>query len=95
MESKGEPIDGFSARVGWVSFSRSGKSISYRGRLLTRIKGGGVSGNYVDVDSGIEYWVSGVKRSGSNAHPAECGISVVVDEDAMEEYESIRSGAGV
>lgn len=92
VESKGEPIDGAAARIGWVTFSRTGRTVEYKGLRLGRIKGGGYPGNFVDPESGTAYWVSGVKRRGSNSHPAEAAIVVAVDPDAMEEYENIRSG---
>ena len=90
VENKSGLIDGSSARIGWVEFSRSGRSVLYRGLTLSRIKGGGVSGNYFEVGSGNEFWVSGVKERGSNAHPAERAGTVVVDEDAREAYEGLR-----
>ncbi len=89
VESKGGSIDGVQGRIGWVSFSKTGQTVYYRGRTLQR--GGGVSGNFFDVESGEEYWVSGVKQRGSNTHPVERGIRVEVDPDAVEEYEAIRS----
>ena len=95
VESKGELMEGAAARIGWVSFSKSGRSISYRGKQLIRIRGGGAAGNFVDTESGAEYWVSGVKQKGSNSHPGESKVMVVVDEDALEEYDLIRSGTGV
>lgn len=52
------------AWIGRVSFSRSGKSIYYRHLHLQRVKGGGVAGNFIDVDSDEEYWVSGPKKKG-------------------------------
>jgi hypothetical protein len=54
-------------------------------------KGSGVSGNFSDVESGEEYWISGVKRRGSNVHPAEQGVRIEVDPDALDEYGAIRS----
>ena len=89
VESKGGLIDGMKGRIGWVSFSKTGQTIYYRG--LTLQKGSGISGNFFDVESGEEYWVSGVKRRGSNAHPAERGVSIEVDSDALQEYQSMRS----
>jgi len=89
VENKQGAIDGVRARIGWVSFSKTGQTVYYRGRTLQ--KGSGVSGNFFDAESGEEYWVSGVKRRGSNAHPAEPGTSVAVDPDALDEYRSIRS----
>ncbi len=89
VENKDGDIDGVSARIGWVEFSQSGLSVYYRGRTLKRAKGGGVSGNHYDDETGEEYWVSGVKKRGSNAHWAE-SVDIAIDEDAKEEYERIK-----
>ncbi|MBS0410671.1 MAG: hypothetical protein JSR86_12210 [Proteobacteria bacterium] len=89
VENKQGLIDGVQGRIGWVSFSKTGQTVYYRGRTLQ--KGGGVSGNFFDVESGEEYWISGVKRRGSNAHPAERGVGVEVDPDALDAYQSIRT----
>lgn len=91
VENKRGLIDGARGRIGWVSFSKTGQTVYYRGRTLQKLSGGGASGNFFDVESGEEYWVSGVKRRGTNAHPAEQGVSVEVDPDALDEYRSIRS----
>lgn len=90
IENKGGDIDGVSGRIGWVTFSQSGRSVYYRGRTLKRAKGGGVRGNFFDEATGQEYWVSGVKGRGSNTHPAE-RTEFAVDEDAREEYERLRT----
>ena len=68
VENKEGTIDGANARIGWVSFSKTGRTIYYRGKNLKRFKGGGVFGNYVDADTGEEYWVSGIKKRSRNAH---------------------------
>lgn len=85
IENKEGDIDGAQARIGWVEFSRSGRSIYYRGRELARIKGGGVSSNYMDIETGDEYWVSGVKKNGQDAHWAK-RVEVKVDDDALADY---------
>lgn len=90
LENKEEDIDGHSARIGWVRFSKSGRSVHYRDRTLTRIKGGGTSGNFFCQDTGEEYWISGIKIRGSNAHWAE-PVRVHIDEDALDAYEELRS----
>jgi hypothetical protein len=79
VENKDGDIDGVPARIGWVSFSRTGLTIYYRGRTLTR---GGICGNYYDLDRGEDYWVSGVKERGSNVHWAE-PTTVCVDPDRV------------
>lgn len=88
VENKDGDIDGAAARIGWVAFSKTGQSVRYRGRTL--LKASGVAGNFMDVDSRDEYWVSGIKKRGSNVHWAE-SLSVVIDDDAREEYQRIKS----
>lgn len=82
-------LDGLDARIGWVRFSKTGRTVYYRGRSLCRAKGGGVRGNFFDAETGEAFWISGVKRRGSNAHWAE-QTSIAVDEDAIDEYRRIR-----
>lgn len=89
VENKDGEIDGASARIGWVKFSKSGLTVYYRGKTLSRTKGQGIRGNYRDCDTGDEYWVSGIKQRGSNAHWAE-SVAVVVDSDAVNELRRIR-----
>src|ERR1700740_1761933 len=86
--NKDGDIDGVPARIGWVTFSKTGLSVHYRGRMLKRLKGQGVRGNYMDEVTGHEYWVSGVKKNGSNRHRAS-STKIEVDEDAREELARI------
>jgi hypothetical protein len=88
LENKSEAGDREQARIGWVTFSKTGRSIYYRGKRFQRVKGGGISGNYFDVDSGDEYWISGVKKTGTNRHWAGGG-EILIDDDARSEYEKI------
>lgn len=88
IENKDGDIEGAEGRIGWVEFSKSGRSVYYRGKTLTRAKGGGISGNHIDEETGDEYWVSGIKKSGSNSHWAE-PVNIEVDVDAEEEYQRL------
>ena len=87
VELKSGYGDNGPAWIGRVTFSKSGRSIFYRGRELIRISGG-VSGNYMDVQTREEFWVSGVKRSGSNRDWAGSG-PVQIDDDVRAEYEAL------
>ena len=58
--------------------------------MLSRIKRGGIAGNHVDEETGEEYWVSGIKKRGSNTHWVE-PTSVKIGGDAHEEYERLLS----
>lgn len=85
---------GFSDRgpawIARVTLSRSKATVYFNGRALKRAKGGGVSGNYFDVESGEEYWISGVKKNGQDRHWAGSGL-VLVEASALEEYLTIRN----
>lgn len=78
------------ARIGWVTFSKTGRSIYYGDRCFQRIKGGGIAGNYFDTETGDEFWISGVKKKGTNRHWAGGG-EIQIDDDARTEYEKIIS----
>ncbi len=83
IESKGE--DGISgpARIGRVTFSKSGKSIYYRGRMFQSLKGAGFKANYFDSESGEHYWISGCKKDGTDHLYAG---TIEIDDDVREEY---------
>jgi hypothetical protein len=80
IENKSDGISG-PARIGRVTFSKSGKSLYYRGRRF--LSGSGFKSNYIDCESREEYWISGCKRRGGDRlYP---GI-IEIDEDVREEY---------
>jgi hypothetical protein len=76
------------ARIGCVTFSKTGRTIYYRDRTLRRIKGGGYAGNYVDVETGEQYWVSGVKKTRQDRHWPGSG-PVEIDDDIRDEYRKL------
>ncbi len=82
IESKGDGITG-PARIGRVTFSKSGKTLYYRGKRFRSLKGAGFKSNYYEVDSGDEYWISGCKRSGDDRLYSG---TVQIDDDVREEY---------
>lgn len=82
IEYKGEGIVG-PARIGRVTFSKSGKSIYYKGKCFESLKGAGFKANYFDKETGEQYWISGCHKDGKDALYS---TTVVIDEDAREEY---------
>ena len=89
IENKDGLIAGSDARIGWVTFSKTGQTVYYRGKSFLKAGGQGVRGNFIDMETREEYWVSGVKLRGSNVHWAE-SASVDIDDDAREEFERLR-----
>lgn len=86
IESKGGENDLVgSARIGRVTFSKTGKSIHYNGMTFQTLGGRGFKANYFDVESGDHYWISGCKKDGSDRLYGE-RLPIYIDEDASEEY---------
>ena len=83
IESKGGGLTG-SARIGRVSFSKTGRTIYYQGKTFRSLKGAGFKSNYFEVESREEYWISGPKRNGQDALYGGGGAEI--DEDVREEY---------
>lgn len=73
------------ARVGRVTFSKTGRTIYYQGQEFASLRGSGFKANYYDVATGAEYWISGPKRDGSDRLYGE-RIPVEIDDDVREEY---------
>jgi hypothetical protein len=80
VEPKGDVIGGM-ARIGRVTYSKSGKSLYYRGREFFAAEG--FKSNYMDAETHEQYWISGCKRKGGDR--LYSGI-VEIDDDVREEY---------
>ena len=89
IENKSAGLSG-PARIGRVTFSKTGKTVYYGGRTFRSLKGAGFKANYVDVQTGDEYWISGPRKDGADRLYGE-RVAVMIDEDARGEYwETIR-----
>ena len=70
-------------RIGRIEYSKTGKTIYYKGRTLVPTKGTPLKANYFDEKSLEGFWISGPKKNGEDSlYPDEIGI----DEDVREEY---------
>lgn len=84
IERKAGNLTG-AARTGRVRFSKTGKTLYYRGQRLQSLKGNGFKANYFDLETGEDYWVSGCKKDGADRLYGE-RLPIVIDDDAREEY---------
>ena len=73
------------ARIGRVTFSRTGATLHYGGRSFQSLKGSGSKANYYDIESGEQYWISGPRRDGAD-RLYKSDWPVEIDEDVREEY---------
>ncbi|MBX9450755.1 MAG: 1-deoxy-D-xylulose-5-phosphate synthase [Mesorhizobium sp.] len=85
IENKSGSLNG-PARIGRVTFSKTGKSVSYDGRTFRSLKGSGFKANYVDVETGEEFWISGPRKDGRDRLYPESSSPVEIDADVAEEY---------
>ena len=82
IEEKTEDLAG-PARIGRVTYSKTGKSLTYRGREFGSLRGTGTKANFAEVESGTPYWISGCKKDGLDSLFANV---IEIDEDVREEY---------
>lgn len=73
------------AWIGKAKFSASGRTVYFNGRALKRSGGQGNQGNHYDLETGQEYWISGVKKDGSDRHWAGSG-TIKTEASAVGEY---------
>lgn len=86
-KSGGDVLEG-DARIGRVTFSKSGRTIYYRDLELQSLKGAGFKANYYDVNSGDHYWISGPRKD-QNDRLYGGNLGVEIDDDALDEYNAL------
>ncbi|GAA4150560.1 hypothetical protein GCM10022217_03620 [Chryseobacterium ginsenosidimutans] len=73
------------AWIGFVEFSKSGQTVYFNNKALKKLKTPGISGNHFDIETGEEYWISGVKKNGQDRH--WCGNGkIMIDKSSIAEY---------
>jgi hypothetical protein len=87
LEYKGDGLVG-PARIGRVTYSKTGSTLHYGGKAFQSLKGSGFKANYFDVATGEQYWISGPRKDGADALYAT-NVSTEIDEDVREEYWSV------
>lgn len=76
------------ARIGRVYFSKSGKTLYYKGLRFQSLKGAGFKSNYFETESGDFFWISGPRKDQQDRlYGGNRGV--LVDEDVREEYEAL------
>ena len=83
IELKDSKLNG-PARIGRVTYSKTGRTIYYGGKEFIPATGLGKA-NYLETNTREEYWISGPKRRGEDRLYAS-NIPIEIDEDVREEY---------
>ena len=97
VELKTGFADNGPAWVGKGFFSRSGQTIYFNGKILK--KGKGIAGNYFDIETRDqeereEYWISGIKKNGTNRHESGTG-KIQIDFIIVKEYLELTGKASL
>ncbi|MCL2509370.1 MAG: mannose-1-phosphate guanylyltransferase [Oscillospiraceae bacterium] len=71
------------AWIGKVKLSKSGNTVYFNNKAFR--KGSGASGNYYDIETHEEYWISGVKKDGGDRHWAGGG-RIILAKDIADDY---------
>lgn len=89
IECKAESLNG-PARIGRVSFSKTGATLYYGGKSFRSLKGG-YKANFYDVETGDQYWITGPRKDGRDRLYGSAPVEI--DEDVRAEYWSNIRGA--
>lgn len=74
------------AWIGYVKTSKSKKTIYFNDHAFQKYNGS--YSNYIDIENGDEYWISGLKKKASNRHWDGHG-KIMIDRRAVKEYLSL------
>ena len=88
IELKSGYSDNGPAWIGYVTPSKIGRTLYFNGRALMKQKGqrrDESGGNYMDMETGGSFWVSGAKKDGEDRHWAGSG-KVLVESAALSDY---------
>ncbi len=88
IEHKTNQNDKGEAWIGKAEFSKTGQTVYFNNQAFKKLKSGGISGNHYDLETGDEYWISGVKKNGYDRHWAGSG-KIKIDKKIIDEYLSM------
>lgn len=76
------------AWIGMAEFSKSGRTVYFNGKALKNSNAQGIAGNYYDIENGDEYWISGIKKNGTDRHWSGGG-KIMIDRKVIDLYLSL------
>jgi hypothetical protein len=82
VEDKSTGLTG-EAWIGRGFYSRTGQTVYFNGQVFQRVKG--YKYNHIDIETGAAYWISGVKKDGSDRLYNE-RLKIVLDASVIDEY---------
>lgn len=83
VELKSGYNDDGPAWIGNGLFNRSWRTCYFNGRVFK--KSHGIGSNFYDLQTGDSYWISGLKKRGTNRHWAGNG-KIQIDREVVEDF---------
>ena len=83
FELKSGFSDNGPAWIGLASFSKTGNTFYFNGKAFRKFSG--INGNYYDIETGDEYWISGVKKDMTDRHWAGGGL-IHIEKQVLDDY---------
>ena len=74
------------AWIGFIKKSKTGKTIYFNNKAFKKTG----RGEYYDIETGDCYWISRIKKDGSDRHWAGHGI-IMIDSKAVDIYKDFRN----
>lgn len=87
VELKTGYSDNGPAWIGNGFYNRTRKTVYFNGQVFCRSQG--ISSNHIDLETREEYWISGVKKKGTDRHWAGSG-TIKIDERVVADYLELR-----
>jgi hypothetical protein len=87
VELKSGYSDNGPAWIGKATFSKTGRTVYFNGQALKRSARGE---NHYDIETGDNYWISGIKKDASNRHWAGSG-KIMIDKSVVQEYLDLKN----
>jgi len=95
VELKSGYSDNGPAWIGKAFFSKTGRTVYFNGQALKGATGqaymsSGRGLSHFDSKTGDSYWVTGIKKEGTNRHWAGSG-KIMIDKNVVDEYLKLRN----
>ncbi len=89
IELKSGFNDNGPAWIGMAEFSKSGRTVYFNGKAFKNTNAMGIDGgNHYDIETREEYWISGIKKNGTDRHWAGGG-KIMIDRNVVDLYLSL------
>ena len=83
IELKSGYSDNGPAWIGLVTFSRTMRTVYFNNKAFGKKRW--IGSNFYDIETGDEYWISGVKKNGEDRHWAGNG-KILIDRKIIDDY---------